>query len=82
MATLPRGFTTSSSGTEMAPSNGAQEGAAGVKYKKSKSKRLSWTLGRKKSRDDAFVADGSGKLLASSSLHTRYRTGFKDGYFS
>ncbi len=73
MATLPRGFTTSSSGTEM-----AQEGAAGVKYKKSKSKRLSWTLGRKKSRDDAFVADGSGKLLAS----TRYRTGFKDGYFS
>lgn len=43
-------------------SKGGSDAAGTGKYKKSK--RLSWTLGRKKSRDEAFVADGSGKVLA------------------
>ena len=56
MATLPRTF---SSSDKKSQSNGAAMGQSAGKYKKSK--RLSWTLGRKKSRDEAFVADGSGK---------------------
>lgn len=53
MATLPRSFTKSGK----AQGNGTA--AEALKYKKSK--KISWTLGRKKARDEAFVADGSGK---------------------
>lgn len=56
MATLPRAYSTS----EQSKAGGeAAVGGGGGGYKKSK--RLSWTLGRKKSRDEAIVADGSGK---------------------
>lgn len=55
MATLPRNFSTS----EKPESNGRE----GAKIKKSK--RLSWTLTRKKTREEAFVEDGSGEEVAT-----------------
>lgn len=64
MATLPRAFSTGDK--TASKSNGAAVGGNAGKYKKSK--RLSWTLGRKKSRDEAFVADGSGKILIHSMI--------------
>lgn len=57
MATLPRSFTTGG----QTQSNGGVAAAAPTAAKHKKSKKISWTLGRKKSRDEAFVADGSGK---------------------
>ena len=39
--------------------NGGADGHAASKPKKTK--RLSWTLGRKKGKDEAYVADRSGK---------------------
>ncbi len=69
MATLPRSFPggdhSGHNHSVVNGSNGTAAAAAAAKAKGKKSKKLSWTLGRKKSRDDAFVADGSGKLLAS-----------------
>ena len=56
MATLPRSFTT---GGQTQSNGSAAVAAAAAKHKKSK--KISWTLGRKKTRDEAFVADGSGK---------------------
>ena len=52
MATLPRSYNS----TTTTDKNSAADAS---KYKKTK--RLSWTLGRKKSRDEAIVADGSGE---------------------
>ena len=65
MATLPRSFSSSehSAHSVVGGSNGTTRAAASGKAKVKKSKKLSWTLGRKKSRDEAFVADGSGKLV-------------------
>ena len=37
--------------------------ADGHVAKPKKTKRLSWTLGRKKGKDEAYVADRSGKSL-------------------
>ena len=65
MSTLPRAYKSESSmghGTHsLAPNGHSQAGAAVPVHKSKKSKRLSWTLGRKKSRDEPYVADGSGK---------------------
>jgi hypothetical protein len=58
MATLPRSYNSTTTTTDK---KSAADAAGGTKYKKSK--RLSWTLGRKKSRDEAIVADGSGEAL-------------------
>ena len=58
MATLPRSFSTGDRSSRSVTSNGT---AAASNAKVKKTKKLSWTLGRKKSRDEAFVADGSGK---------------------
>ena len=66
MATLPRSFSSGehSAHSVVGGSNGTtRAAAAAAKAKVKKSKKLSWTLGRKKSRDEAFVADGSGKLV-------------------
>ena len=61
MATLPRSFTTGEHSD-----HSSSNGTAAAKAKVKKSKKLSWTLGRKKSRDEAFVADGSGELVLKS----------------
>ena len=58
MATLPR---THAASDEKPRSSGSAEIASGVKHKSKKSKRLTWTLGRKKARDEAFVADRNGE---------------------
>ena len=59
MATLPRSFSTG--GGQSHGNGGVAAAATAAKHKKSK--KISWTLGRKKSRDEAFVADGSGKYI-------------------
>lgn len=63
MSTLPRFFSRSRSSDQSARTqqnaHSTNEAAMSTKYKKSK--RLSWTLGRKKARDEPYVADGSGK---------------------
>ena len=59
MATLPRAYSASSSS---GPGNGsAAVAAAAMKHKKSK--KISWTLGRKKGREEVYVEDGSGKII-------------------
>ena len=61
MATLPRNYNSTTTAKQ------GPDAAGPGKYKKSK--RLSWTLGRKKSRDDqAIVADGSGEVLTVPSV--------------
>ena len=62
MSTLPRSFShqPESNKHRHTVSTGATATAMPAKQVK-KSKRLSWTLGRKKSRDEPYVADGSGK---------------------
>ena len=65
MTTLPRSYKSDSNMTR--PSKAAQsngQAAAMPANKHKKSKRLSWTLGRKKSRDEPYVADGSGEDTA------------------
>ena len=58
MATLPRSFST---GVQPQGNGAPVTAAAAAAAKHKKSKKISWTLGRKKSRDEAFVADRSGK---------------------
>ncbi len=41
------------------------EAAKPMPSKHKKTKRLSWTLGRKKARDEPYVADRNGKSLCS-----------------
>jgi len=68
MATLPRSFSTGGQAQGNGAPAAATAAAAVAAAKHKKSKKISWTLGRKKSRDEAFVEDGSGKagpLLAA-----------------
>ncbi len=64
MSTLPRPRPHKSDST-VTNKEPRQSGAAAMPTKHKKSKRLSWTLGRKKARDEPYVADGSGASLWS-----------------